>query len=122
MPFYTHLIMSILFTLTSTQLKRAAELKDGISALEIELTSILGASPSPVYRAVAPVKKFKMSAAARAKIAAAQRARWAKVKRAKTPGKAPAKKSKRSAAVRARLSALAKARWARAKAAGKKAL
>ena len=116
--------MSNLLLLTSTQLKRAADLKDRIGALEKELVSILGSSSNSAP--ATPKKKFKMSAAARAKIAAAQRARWAKAKgkksAAKSAAKAPAKKSRRSASVRARLSALAKARWAKVKAAGKKAL
>jgi hypothetical protein len=116
--------MSNLLSLTSSQLKRAADVKDRISALEKELTSILGSSSTP--SPAAPKGKFKMSAAARAKIAAAQRARWAKVKGkkpvAKAAAKAPAKKRRLSAAAKARLSALAKARWAKAKASGKKAL
>jgi hypothetical protein len=116
--------MSNPLLLTSKQLKRAADLKDRIGALEKELVSILGSSSNSAP--AAPKKKFTMSAAARAKIAAAQRARWAKAKRkkpaAKSAAKSPAKKSRRSAAVRARLSALAKARWARVKAAGRKAL
>ena len=111
--------MSNLLSLTSAQLKHAADIKDKISALEKELAGILG-SPTP-----APKKKSKMSAAARAKIAAAQKARWAK---AKTPVAKPAakpvvkKKSTMSAAGRAKISAAAKARWAKVKAAGKTSL
>lgn len=102
--------MSNLLSLTSTQLKRAAGLKDKITALEKELASILGGSAST--STPAPKKKSKMSAAARAKIGAAQKARWAKVKGAK-PAK---KKSKMSAAGRARIVAAQKARWAKVKA------
>jgi hypothetical protein len=115
--------MSNLLSLTSAQLKHAANLKDQISKLEKELASILGATSAP-----AP-KKSKMSAAGRAKIVAAQKARWAKVKTAKPAvksvkpvAKAPAKKKKMSAAAKAKLSAMAKARWAKIKKAGKKSL
>ena len=109
--------MSIqLSSLTATQLRRAADLKDKIDAFTKEMASILGA-PAPVS-AKAP-KKRKMSRAGRAKIAAAQKARWAKVKGAKP---AKAKKRKMSAAAKAKISAAAKARWAKVKAAGKKSL
>ena len=112
--------MSIqLSSLTATQLRRAAGLKEQIDALNKELASILGAPAS--VSAKAP-KKGKMSAAGRAKIATAQKARWAKVKGAKPAAKAPAKKRKMSAAAKAKLSALAKARWAKVKGAGKKSL
>jgi hypothetical protein len=103
--------MSNLLTLTSSQLKRAAALKDQISQLEKDLVSLLG---TPKTSGPAPKKKG-MSAAGRAKIAAAQKARWAKVKGSK-PAK---KKSKMSAAGRAKIAAAAKARWAKAKAEGK---
>jgi hypothetical protein len=109
--------MNILASLTSAQLKRAADLKDQINKLEKELGSILGVSTP----ATASPKKSKMSAAGRAKIAAAQKARWAKVKKTKL---APVvkKKSKMSAAGRAKIAAAAKARWAKVKAAGKNKL
>ena len=103
--------MSNLLTLTSSQLKRAADLKDKISKLEKDLASLLGAPKTS-----GPTPKQKgMSAAGRAKIAAAQKARWAKVTGAK-PAK---KKAKMSAAGRARIAAAAKARWAKAKAEGR---
>jgi hypothetical protein len=120
-------IMNILLSISSTNLKRAAALRDEIVALETELLSLLGGSSVPSADAAAvPAKKSKMSPAARAKIAAAQRRRWAKVRRGNAAAK-PAvngsvKKRKMSPKVKARLSALAKARWARVKAAGKKAL
>jgi phosphoribosyl-dephospho-CoA transferase len=111
--------MSIqLSSLTATQLRRAADIKEKIEALNEEIALILGA-PGPVS-ANAP-KRRKMSRAGRARIAAAQKARWAKVKGAK-PAKAPAKKRKMSAAAKAKISAAAKARWAKVKAAGKKTL
>ena len=116
--------MSNLLSLTSAQLKRAADIKDKISALEKELAGILGSPVTATTAAPAPKMKSKLNAAARAKIAAAQKARWAKVKTAKPAAKAPAKpvvkkKFKISAAGRAKIAAAAKARWAKAKAAGK---
>jgi hypothetical protein len=118
--------MSNLLSLTTTQLRHAANLKEKIEALHKQLASILGA-PAPVS-AKAP-KKSKMSAAARAKISAAAKARWAKVKGTKPTAKsikpaakAPAKRKKMSAAAKAKLSALAKARWAKIKKTGKKSL
>jgi hypothetical protein len=111
--------MSNLLSLTTKQLRHAADLKEKIEALNTELASILGA---PASVSVKAPKKRGMSAAGRAAVAAAQKARWAKIKGAKPAAKAPAKKRKMSAAGRARISAVAKARWAKAKAAGKKTL
>jgi hypothetical protein len=111
--------MNNLLSLTTKQLRQAADLKEKIEALNIELVSILGA-PASTY-AKAP-KKPGMSAAGRARVAAAQKARWAKIKGAKSAVKVPAKRRKMSAAGRARISAAAKARWAKAKGAGKKSL
>ena len=119
--------MSNLLSLTSAQLKQAADIKDKIEALNKELGSLLGAST----KTVKPAAKAKkgMSAAGRAKVAAAQRARWAKIHAAK--GKNPTakavvkaakpakKKNKMSAATKAIISAKAKARWAKIKAAKK---
>ena len=126
---YTQPTMSItLSSLSSEQLRRAADLQEEIEALNTELASILGAPAS--IPAKAP-KKRGMSAAGRARIAAAQKARWAKVaidrdlkKASQDNKKIRLKKSKRkmSAAGRARISAAANARWAKAKAAGKKRL
>jgi len=113
--------MNTITSLTSSQLRKAAALKDQLDSLQGELDQLLGSSsngPAPVS---AP--RRKMSAAARAKIAAAQRLRWAKFHGTKI---APAvgKKSKRhmSAAARAKIAAAARARWAKAKAAGRKSL
>ena len=70
--------MSIhLLSLTTTQLRHAADLKEKIEALNNELSELLGA-PAPAS-AKAPKKKGGMSAAGRAKVAAAQKARWATV-------------------------------------------
>jgi hypothetical protein len=128
--------MSNLLSLTSSQLKRAADLKDRIEALNQELASLFGSSAT--VASVKPTAKRgrkKISAAGIAKIIAAQKARWAKVKSAakgaakpaakasvKAPAKAPAKKGKMSAAARAKIAAAARARWAKAKAAGRTSL
>ena len=128
--------MSNLLSLTSSQLKRAADLKDRIEALNQELASLFGSSAT--VASVEPKAKRgrkKISAAGIAKIIAAQKARWAKVKSAakgaakpaakpsvKAAAKAPAKKGKMSAAARAKIAAAARARWAKAKAAGRTSL
>ena len=118
--------MSLAINLSVKQLRQAADLKEEITALERELSQLLGSAAQTAI-AKAPKKKFKMSAAAKAKISAAAKLRWAKVKGAKptaTPKASPAVKKKggMSAAGRAKISAAAKARWAKAKAAGKKSL
>ena len=128
---YLHL-MSNLLSLTSSQLKRAADLKDRIEALNQELAGLFGSSATvPTVKATAKRGRKKISAAGIAKIVAAQKARWAKVKSAskgaakpaaKASVKAPAKKRKMSAAARAKIAAAAKARWAKAKAAGRTSL
>src|ERR1017187_8603601 len=111
--------MSIeLSSLTTIQLRHAADIKGKIDALIKQLASILGA-PAPAST-MAP-KKRKMSASARAKISAVQKARWAKVKGVK-PASKMGKRRKMSAAAKAKISAAAKARWAKVKAAGKKSL
>lgn len=104
-----------LSSLTTVQLRRAADLKEKITALNEELSAILGAPAS--VSAKAPKKKSGMSAAGRARIVAAQKARWAKVKTAKPAVKAPAKKRTMSAAARAKIAEAQKARWAKVNAA-----
>jgi hypothetical protein len=111
---------NLLSSLTTAQLRRAADLKEKIDALTKELSSLLGAS-APAS-AKAPKKKGGMSAAGRAKVAAAQKARLAKIKAAKPAVKVPAKKRTMSAAAKAKLSTATKARWAKVKATGKKLL
>jgi len=111
--------MSNLLSLTITQLRHAADLKEKIEAMTKELASILGVSTPASAKAP---KKGKMSAAGRARVAAAQKARWAKIKAAKPVAKAPVKKRTMSAAAKAKISAAAKARWAKIKSAGNKSL
>jgi hypothetical protein len=114
--------METFTTLTPRQLRRAADVKERIDALEKELGQLLGDSVSAPAAAAAPKRK-KISAAGIARIRAAQRARWAAFKKSKAPAKAaPKRKRKLTAAGRARLASLARARWAKVKAAGKTSL
>src|SRR5882724_7387108 len=107
-----------IISLSSSQLRKAADLKEQIASLETELSQLLG---SPVKASAKPArKKGGMSAAGRAAVAAAQKARWAKINAGK--GKSTAKavkkaRKKMSAAVKAKMSAAARARWAKVKAA-----
>ncbi len=105
--------MSIL-TLTSKQLRRAAQLKDQVEELQNELHNILGGSATSTAK-TGPKKRRKMSKAVRAKMAAAAKLRWAKGKGTVKP--AAKKKGGMSAAGRARIVAAQKARWAKIKAA-----
>jgi hypothetical protein len=113
-------------SITPQQLRRAADLKERIDALQEKLGQLLGASApasAPVAASAAPKKRKKISAAGIARIRAAQKARWAAIKTGKAPGKpAPKKKRNVTPAGRARLAALARARWAKVKAAGKTSL
>lgn len=110
-----------LITLSAKQLRHAANLQEKIAALQNELSRYLGAPA--VSTDGAPKRKFRMSAAGRARIIAAQKARWAKAKAGKKAAK-PAKAGRRkmSAAAKAKIAAAARARWAKAKASGKKSL
>ena len=108
-------------SLTPQQLRRAADVKERIDALQEELGRLLGA-PAPAVPGAARRRK-KISAAGIARIRAAQKARWAAIRKSKGTAKpAPTRKRKLSAAGRARLVALARARWAKVKAAGKTSL
>ena len=107
--------MSSITNLSAKQLRRAAALKEKIQSLDKELEKLLGSSAKSAAQPVGK-RKFKMSAAARAKISAAAKKRWAKVK-----GRKPSRKARRkmSAAAKAIISAKLKAAWARRKAAKK---
>ena len=94
-----------IFDLTSSQLKRAAAIKDQIAALNNQLRSILGASAATTK---------KPSARASVKKSGAAKPKPSSVKAAAKPAKKVF-----SAATRAKLSAKLKAYWA-AKRAGKK--
>ena len=74
-------------TLSSSQLRRAANLQEKIEGLQQELAQLLGgsskSSAASASTAEKPAKKKRvMSASARKKIADAQRKRWAKQKAA----------------------------------------
>jgi hypothetical protein len=113
---------TLLANLTPQQLRRAADVREKIDALQDELSRVLG-SPAEAGDGAVPGKKRRMSRASRARIAAAARARWAAIKRAKAPAKSVRKpKRKISAAGRAALSLAAKARWRIARAKGKTTL
>jgi hypothetical protein len=116
--------MNSIITLSPTALRKAADLQEKIQSLQEELGQILGGAVStPAEPTETPKKKWKFSAAARAKMRASQKARWAKIK-GTTASATPEQKPKRkmSAAGRAAISAAAKARWAQAKRAGKSRL
>ena len=83
---------------TPKQLREAADIQEKIQSLQEELGQLLGGDVSTPAQATEPPtakrKKYKMSAAGRARIAAAVRARWAKV-RGTAPSTKPAQKPKR---------------------------
>jgi hypothetical protein len=128
-------------SLSTQQLRRAADLKEQIDQLNSELANILSGSAAPKRLGRPPKNNSvlgsqpavlktgrRMSAAGRARIAAAARARWARYNAEKgaapksAAASGPAKRRKMSPAARARIAAAAKARWAKAKAAGKNSL
>ena len=116
--------MNSFTTPSAQQLRRAADLKERLDALQDQLSEILGSGVLTLPEPTEPAKKKRrMSAAGRRAIAAAARARWARYNAAKGATK-QAKKTKKkfSAAGRAALAAAARARWAKAKAAGKSRL
>jgi hypothetical protein len=123
-------------TLSPQQLRKAANLKENIDALQEQLTAILGGGETPTP--VAPEepgrprngrrkRRKRVSAEGRANISAAAKARWAARRREAQSQVAPAagpwrRKRKRSAAWSKALSEAMKARWARARRAGKSSL
>lgn len=112
--------MSTLTNLTSEQLRRAADLKERISALEQELADVLEGTISAGGAASASgEKKRKISAAGIARIKAAQKARWAKYAKERGAKPVRAKKFTMSAAAKAKIAAAQKARWAKFHAARK---
>lgn len=109
--------MTLLNSLSVSQLRKAVTVKEQIEQLETQLASLFGEAK---MSQVAGKKRRRMSAAGRARMAAAARARWAKIKGTQAiPSK---RRRKMSAEGRARISAAAKARWKKAKAAGKATL
>jgi hypothetical protein len=112
--------MNASFTnLSALDLRRAAEIKDRIEALQSELNNILS-QEGGTHIAGTPYSSRRMSAAGLARIRAAQKARWARFRSKKGP--APAPRRRMSAAAKAKIAAIARERWRKAKAAGRKAL
>ncbi len=112
--------MSTFTNLSSEQLRHAADLKEKISALELELASLLegtngvAAVPAP---ADGKLKTRKISAAGIARIKAAQKIRWAKYNEESVVAEpVRVKKFTMSPAAKAKISAAAKARWAKVRA------
>jgi ABC-type uncharacterized transport system involved in gliding motility auxiliary subunit len=83
-----------MINITPTQLRKAADIKERIDALQNELTQLLGSSGPAETAMIEAPRKYKFSAAARAKMRAAQEARWARIK-GTAPSAKPAKKAKR---------------------------
>ena len=118
--------MTNLSTLTSAQFKRAAEIKDQIETLNSELAELLGQTEAgpvqpaiPVSELVQGKRKYKLSAAGKAKKVAALKARWEKVNAepdAKPEAKPVKRRRKMSAEGRARIALAAKARWEKVRA------
>jgi hypothetical protein len=80
---------------TPTQLRKAADIQEKIQSLHEELGQILGGGVfTPAQPTEAPKKKWKFSAAVRAKMRKAQKARWAKIK-GTAPSAKPAHKPKK---------------------------
>jgi hypothetical protein len=111
-----------LINLSAEQLRRAAEIKEKIDALERELQDLLG-TENELIRSRAGGRRRSMSPATIGRMRAAQRARWARIRGETAASPKPRKrKIRRSAAARARLSEIAKARWRKARAAGRTTL
>jgi hypothetical protein len=85
-----------MINITPQQLRRAADIQEKIQLLQQELGQLLGGEVStPAQPTEAPKKKWKFSAAARAKMRSAQKARWAAIKAAPSAKPAPEKKAKK---------------------------
>jgi hypothetical protein len=85
-----------MINITPTQLRKAADIQEKIQSLQEELGQLLGA-PGDTAAIEAP-KKYKFSAAARAKMRAAQKARWEKIKDTAPPAKAAQKPKRKMSA------------------------
>ena len=73
-------MQTILNNLTAAALRRAADLKDQITALQNELDGILTGDVSKPAEARPPKRRRRMSAEARAKISLAAKRRWKNAK------------------------------------------
>jgi hypothetical protein len=103
-----------MLNITPTQLRKAADIQEKIQSLQDELNQLLGSeAPTPPQATEAPRKKWKVSAAGRARMRAAQLARWAAIKgTAPSEEPAPKKKRKMSAEGLANIRAGVAKRWA----------
>jgi len=119
-PFFGLLWHMSITNLTPSQLRRAAELKEKIDSLELELAQLLGSSTAVAVTIATQGKKSKFGPEAIARIRAGQKARWAKFNAAKGEA-APVKKAKKARKMSpeglARIRAAQKARWAKVKSA-----
>jgi hypothetical protein len=79
---------------TPTQLRKAADIQEKIQSLQEELGQLLGGELSTSAQPTEEPRKYKFSAAGRARMRAAQKARWAKIK-GTAPETKPAQKAKR---------------------------
>jgi hypothetical protein len=79
---------------TPTQLRKAADIQEKIQSLQEELGQLLGGEVTTPAETTEAPKKYKFSAAARAKMRRAQKARWAKI-RGTSPAARPGRKAKR---------------------------
>ena len=110
--------------LSLNQLKRAVQLKEQMTKLESDFSSLFRSNGSLAKTASGSA----LSAAAKARLSALAKARWAKIKAGNKPtppaqkaaAPVPKKSPTMSVANRARLSALMKARWAAKNSGGNK--
>jgi hypothetical protein len=92
-------ISATMINATPTQLRKAADIQERIESLQEELGQVLGGEAITPTQPTETPKKYKFSAAARAKMRAAQKARWAKIK-GTAPSTKPGKKAKRKMSAR----------------------
>jgi hypothetical protein len=118
--------MNSITNLTPQQLRKAADVKEKIDALQNELNELLGTEAPTLAAGTEKPKRRRFSAAALAHIRAAQKARWAAkrggvqpVPAAEKASQKPRKKRKMTEAWRRALARAHAARRAKAKAARK---
>jgi hypothetical protein len=106
--------MNSITNLSPKALRKAADIKEKLDTLRDQLNGILGGEVSNPAKATETTrKKWKVSAAGRARMRAAQLARWAAIKgTAPSAGPAPKKKRRMSAEGLANIRAGVAKRWA----------
>ena len=103
--------------LSVDQLKRAVQLKEQITLLEQQLSSLIGSQPRAAAKMMLRPRPV-ISEAGRARIVAAQRRRWAReraLKAAPQPTTSTPAKRVLSPEARAKMAAASRERWARVK-------